>query len=90
MPLPTVAECKSWLNIAHSADDGVIQLQIDAAFSEHTEATGRLAADITKVEQIAIMEKVGQLYGFRGDDVVAPSTWFTDGIRRMFNPNSIG
>lgn len=58
--------------------------------SEHTEATGRISANITQVEKIALMEKVGQLYGFRGDDVVSPSTWFTDGIRRMFNPNSIG
>ena len=30
------------------------------------------------------------LYGFRGDDSVGPSTWFVDTIRRMNNPNSVG
>jgi len=39
---------------------------------------------------VAILERVGNLYGFRGDDSVGPSTWFVDAIRRMHNPNAVG
>ena len=90
MPTPTTAEAKDWLNVPHTLDDAKISQMVDAAFAEWQDSTGRSEAQMTHAEFVAILERVGNLYGFRGDDSVGPSTWFVDSIRRMHNPNSVG
>jgi hypothetical protein len=90
MPKPTVAQCRDWLKIPHTQDDSQLTICLDAAWTEWTDSTGRSEAEITPAEFTAVLERVGNLYGFRGDDSVGPSTWFVDSIRRMHNPNSVG
>lgn len=87
---PTVAEARGWLKLTHTQDDAQLTLALAAAWNEYQAATGRLEADLTDAEKVAILERVANLYGFRGDDSVGPSTWFVDTIRRMNNPNSVG
>ena len=87
---PTVAEAKDWLNIAHSEDDAKLAFMIDAAWDEHVAATSLTGATISDAVKVLMLERVANLYGYRGDDTVGPSTWFVDAIRRMVNPNSIG
>lgn len=87
---PTLAEAKDWLNIPHTEDDSKLQLMIDAAWNEHVAAVSLTGNTITDAEKVMMLERVANLYGYRGDDVVGPSTWFTDAIRRMVNPNSVG
>lgn len=87
---PTVAEARGWLKLTHTQDDAQLTLALAAAWNEYTVATGRLEADLTDAEKVALLERVANLYGFRGDDSVGPSTWFVDTIRRMNNPNSVG
>lgn len=88
--IPTTSEVKAWLKISHAADDAIIAQMINAAWDEYSTATGRVVGDLKDSEKVYLMERVGQLYGFRGDDSVSPSTWFTDALRRQFNPNSVG
>lgn len=88
--IPTTSECKAWLKIAHTQDDAIIAQMISAAWDEYTTATGRVQNDLKDSEKVYLMERVGQFYGYRGDDAVSPSTWFTDALRRQFNPNSVG
>lgn len=88
--VPTVAEARAWLKIPHTEDDTSLAAAIAAAWSEWQMATGRTTGDLTDVERLALLERVGNLYAFRGDDVVGPNAWFTDTIRRMVNPNAIG
>lgn len=88
--VPTVAEARAWLKISHTEDDPQLSAAIAAAWSEWQLATGRTTVDLTDMERLALLERVGNLYAFRGDDLVSPSSWFTDTIRRMVNPNSIG
>jgi len=91
--VPTTAEAKDWLNVVgHSADDAKIALAITAASNEFQDATGvdPASADAGLGEiKVALLERVGNLFGFRGDDQVGPSTWFVDTIRRMHNPNGV-
>lgn len=90
MAKPTTAQARDWLNIPHTQDDPRLVQMIDAAFTEWQDSTGRNEAEMTHAEFVMILERVGNLYGFRGDDTVGPSTWFVDAIRRMHNPNAIG
>lgn len=87
--IPTVAEARGWLKLTHTQDDAQLTLAIAAAWNEYRAATGRLEADLTDAEKVALLERVANL-GFRGDDSVGPSTWYVDTIRRMNNPNSVG
>lgn len=86
---PTVAEARDWLNIAHTGDDTKLALMIDAAWNEHVQAVSLVGNTISDAEKVLLLERVANLYGFRGDDSVGPSTWFVDAIRRMVNPNSV-
>lgn len=88
--VPTVPEARAWLKIPHEQDDSEIAAAIAAAWSEHQTATGRTALELTDVEKMALLERVANLIGYRGDDAVSPSSWFTDAVRRMFNPNAVG
>lgn len=88
--IPTVAEARAWLKIPGDHEDTALAAAIRAAWSEHSSATGRTEAELTEAEKMALLERVGNLIGYRGDDAVAPSSWFTDAVRRMFNPNSVG
>jgi len=90
MPKPSVADCRDWLKIPHTLDDAKLGVCLDAAWTEWLDSTGRSEAQITPTEVAAVLERVGNLYGFSGDDSVGPSTWFVDSIRRMHNPNSVG
>ena len=87
---PTVAEARGWLKLTHTQDDAQLTLALAAAWDEYQAATGRLEEDLTDAEKVALLERVANLYGFRGDDSVGPSTWYVDTIRRMNNPNSVG
>jgi hypothetical protein len=87
---PTIAEAREWLNIPHDGDDPKLQWAIDAAWDEHVKAVSLKGTTISDVEKVMLLSRVGNLYGFRGDDTVGPSTWFVDTVRRMVNPNSIG
>lgn len=89
--VPTLPEAKDYLNIAHTGDDSKIQLMIAAAVAEYSGATGKdLLVDGTAEEKVGILARVANLYGFRGDDSIGPSTWFIDAVRRMNNPNAVG
>jgi hypothetical protein len=88
--IPTVAEARAWLKIPHDGDDTALANALRAAESEWTAATGRTAPTITDAERMAMLERVGNLVGYRGDDAVAPSSWYFDTVRRMFNPNAVG
>lgn len=90
MPKPTVAQARDWLKIPHTQDDAGLSIMIDAAFAEWQDATGRNEVEMTPAEFAGLLERVGNQYGFRGDDSVGPSTWFVDTIRRMHNPNAVG
>lgn len=89
--VPTLAEAKDWLNvIGHTGDDAKITLAIAAAANEFKAATGvDPAVNGTSEMKVALLERVGNLYGFRGDDMSGPSTWFVDTIRRMHNQNGV-
>lgn len=86
---PTVAEARDWLNIPHDGDDPKLRTMIDAAWDEYVAATSHVGVEVPDAVKVALLERVGNLYGYRGDDVVGPSTWFVDTIRRMNNPNGI-
>lgn len=89
--VPTLAEAKDYLNIAHTGDDGKLALMISAAVAEYQGATGKdISTNGTAEEKVGILARVANLYGFRGDDSIGPSTWFVDAVRRMNNPNAVG
>jgi hypothetical protein len=90
MPIPTVVEAREWLKIPGNHEDAALAEALAAAWSEHSAATGRTEAEITPAERVALLERVGNLIGYLGDDAVSPSSWFTDAVRRMFNKNSVG
>lgn len=88
--VPTLAEAKDWLNIPHTGDDAKLTTMIASAADEFEAATEiDPAVDGTDVIKTALLERVSNLYGYRGDDTVGPSTWFVDTIRRMHNPHGV-
>jgi hypothetical protein len=88
--VPTLAEAKDWLNIPHDGDDAKLTSMIASAADEFKTATAvDPAVNGTAMMKTALLERVANMYGYRGDDTVGPSTWFVDTIRRMHNPNGV-